>query len=62
MNEANEPRGIKCAAICAAGCLACIADSAIVIVDVVTGGSALSSNSQLYDFLGIIPYTVNNNK
>ncbi len=54
MNEANEPRGIKCAAICAAGCLACIADSAIVIVDVVTGGSACAVRHSIYQIWQIL--------
>ena len=47
MSEANESRGIKCIAICAAGWLACIGDSAIVIVDAVTGGTALTANAHL---------------
>lgn len=47
MNEVNETIGIKCIVICLAGCLACIADSAIVIADAVTGGAAMTANSHL---------------
>lgn len=47
----NESRivvcGVTCAAVCGAGCFACIGDSAIVIVDAVTGGTALTANAHL---------------
>ena len=36
---------ITCAGICAAGCLSCVADATIVILDTVTGGAALTQGS-----------------
>lgn len=45
MNEVGETRGVLCYVICAAGCLACVADGAVVIVDSITGGMALTANA-----------------
>ena len=45
MNEVR-PMGVwKCAAICGAGCLACVADHVIVILDATTGATALASGT-----------------
>ena len=41
----NESRivvcGVTCAAVCGAGCFACITDGPVVIVDATTGGVSL---------------------
>lgn len=48
MNEV-EPNGVTCvvmcAAICTGGCLTCIADGPVIIVDAVSGGTALTTGS-----------------
>lgn len=50
MNEvsaglAGPTCAILCTAVCASGCLACISDGPIIIVDAVTGGTALTSGT-----------------
>lgn len=37
--------GVPCLAACLAGCLVCLADSVIVVADVVTGGVAMAGAS-----------------
>lgn len=35
-----------CAAVCVGGCLACISDGPVIIVDFVSGGTALTTGSK----------------
>jgi len=41
-----QPQGIiRCAIICTAGCITCISDGPVIIVDFVSGGTAASTGS-----------------
>lgn len=45
MNEISPNGAIGCAFICAGGCLVCISDGPVIVVDFVSGGTALTTGT-----------------
>jgi hypothetical protein len=46
MKKVETKGGLLCALVCIGGCLTCLSDGPVIVVDFVSGGTAATTGSQ----------------